>query len=123
MKILSTITILSLLLFSSACKKDSEAEVVFSCDYPSASQCIDLDDSYGETLATSICATLTGTLSTTSACSSTSRVGQCERTSDGYTNSYSYYSTGDFPFDATTAEAACAANSGTFTPASFEEIE
>ena len=114
---------LSLVVGLFGCKAATIAKPIYSCNLASAGQCLDLDANYPSTTATTLCSTLSGTLSTTSACTATGRVGHCSTTSQGYTNTYSYYSTGTVPFTADTAAAACTAQSGTFTPSSVGEAE
>ncbi|MGZ3687250.1 MAG: hypothetical protein ACXWPM_07785 [Bdellovibrionota bacterium] len=86
-----------------------------SCSLPTLSQCIDFTgSSYTASAVTSGCAA--GTPSTSSACTTTSRVGSCTINASNatVTSTYRYYSTGSAPFTATSAAAACTTLSGTF---------
>ncbi len=95
--------------------EDDTASVGGSCNFSSLSSCVDYPSSLLAAQLTALestCATATGVWSD-SACTTTGLVGKCTVTSEGITTTTNYYST---LFDATTAQTACTASSGTFTP-------
>jgi hypothetical protein len=112
-QLIATLVLLSTTALTACLKKEASAGP--SCDIPSIGVCIDFGA--GNTAQTSelSCTAYGGTLASSADCSATSRVGRCEKSSQGLTQTLSYYSDRDLPYTAYAAQLACDSDGGTFT--------
>lgn len=126
MKLLSTLALAGLLVTSWACGKSDPAAsaAAYSCSNPSmgVGVCLDFSTTTETGLAsyaTNACVGVGGTLSTTSACTATGRVGRCATVSHGYTTTFSYYEAAGM--SASIVESTCTDNGDTYIPLAIDE--